>query len=186
MLFYPVFRIIPLQDKTMKQLILGIFALFGMLLLSACDQQGRLVEEPGLEKLAKGISTESDVRMVMGQPGTVWDAEDGARSLEYPKGPAGHRTWFFDIGKDGKLTDYRQVLADEYFEKIKPGMSMDAVRRMLGKPRSAVQYKLKNEEVWEWLYVERSGTQHLFYVHFDLKTNMVTRSSSMDYDQYKG
>ncbi len=170
----------------MKQLILSIFAVFGMLLLSGCDQQGRLVEEPGLEKLAKGISTESDVRMVMGQPGTVWETEEGARSLEYPKGPEGVRTWFFDIGKDGKLKDYRQVLADEYFEKIKPGMNMDAVRRILGKPRSAVQYKLKNEEVWEWLYAEGSGTRRLFFVHFDLKTNQVNRTSSMDYDQYKG
>jgi outer membrane protein assembly factor BamE (lipoprotein component of BamABCDE complex) len=186
MLFYPVFGIIPLQDKTMKQLILGIFALFGMLLLSACDQQGRLVEEPGLEKLAKGISTESDVRMVMGHPGTVWDAEDGARSLEYPKGPEGHRTWFFDIGKDGKLTDYRQVLAQEYFEKIKPGMSMDAVRRTLGKPRKAVQYKLKNEEVWDWLYLERAGVSRVFHVHFDLGTNQVTRTSSSDYEEYQG
>ncbi|MDQ9170308.1 outer membrane protein assembly factor BamE [Oxalobacteraceae bacterium R-40] len=170
----------------MKQLIVGIFALFGILMLVACDEQGRPVEEFGLEKLAKGISTESDVRMVMGQPGTVWDAEDGSRSLEYPKGPEGHRTWFFDIGKDGKLKDYRQVLTEEYFEKIKPGMSMDAVRRMMGKPRSAVQYKLKNEEVWEWLYLERPGVPRIFNVHFDLKTNLVTRTFSFDPEQYRG
>ncbi len=170
----------------MKQLILSIFAVFGILVLSACDQQGRLVEEPGLEKLAKGISTESDVRMVMGQPGTVWEEEDGSRSLEYPKGPEGHRTWFFDIGKDGKLKDYRQALAEEYFKKIKPGMSMDAVRRILGKPRDAVQYKRKNEEVWEWLYLEGTTTPRLFYVHFDLRTNLVTGTSSVDYEQYRG
>lgn len=170
----------------MKQLILGIFALLGMLMLSGCDQQGKPIEEFGLEKLAKGISTESDVRMVMGQPGTVWEAEDGSRSLEYPKGPEGVRTWFFDIGKDGKLKDYRQVLTEEYFEKIQPGMGMDTVRRTLGKPRSTQQYKLKNEEVWEWLYAEPSGKERLFYVHFDLKTNQVTQTSSIDEDQYKG
>lgn len=169
----------------MKQLILGMIALLGMLMLAGCDQQGKPIEEFGLEKLAKGISTESDVRMVMGQPGTVWEEENGSRSLEYPKGPEGHRTWFFDIGKDGKLKDYRQVLTDEYFEKIRPGMSMDAVRRLIGKPREAVQYKLKNEEVWEWLYLEGTTTPRLFYVHFDLKTNQVTRTSSIDYDQYK-
>lgn len=167
----------------MKQLILGIVAAFGLLMLAACDQQGRPQEEFGLEKLAKGVSTESDVRMVMGQPGTVWDTEDGARSLEYPKGPDGHRTWFFDIGKDGKLKDYRQVLTQEYFEKIKPGMSMDAVRRILGKPRKAVQFKLKNEEVWDWLYLERPGVTRLFHVHFDLGTNVVTRTSSSDTEQ---
>ena len=166
----------------MRRLISSILAIGCLLFIAACDQQGRPIEEPGLEKLAKGVSTESDVRMVMGQPGTVWDREDGSRSLEYPKGPEGYSTWFFDIGKDGKLQDYRQVLTQQYFAKIEPGMSMDAVRRMLGKPRDVAQFKLKNEEVWDWLYMEGPGTPRLFHVHFDLATNKVTGTSSSDYN----
>jgi outer membrane protein assembly factor BamE (lipoprotein component of BamABCDE complex) len=152
-----------------------------MFWLAGCDQQGRFAEEPGLEKLEKGVSTESDIRMVMGKPGTVWESEDGSRSLEYPKGPEGHRTWFFDISKDGKLTDYRQALTPENFKKVKTGMSMDEVRRLLGKPRAAAQYKLKKEEVWDWLYLEEPDRPRLFHVHFDLASNKVTGTSASDY-----
>jgi outer membrane protein assembly factor BamE (lipoprotein component of BamABCDE complex) len=165
----------------MKRLIRALVALICAIALAACDQQGRPIEEIGLEKLTKGMSTESDVRMIMGQPGTVWEEENGTRSLEYPKGPEGHRTWFFDIGKDGKLKDYRQALTPENFAGIKPGMSMDAVRRILGKPRKETQFTLKKEVVWDWLYLERVDFPRLFHVHFDIATNKVMGTSSSDY-----
>lgn len=164
----------------MKRLIPAILAMVCTLLLGACDRQGRPIQEFGLDKLAKGVSTESDVRGVMGQPETVWEEEDGSRSLEYPKGPMGHRTWFFVIGKDGKLQDYKQVLTEENFVNIKPGMSKDSVRRMFGKPRSVVQFKLKNEEVWDWLYLQPTNVPRLFNVHFDIDSGKVTRVSSSD------
>jgi outer membrane protein assembly factor BamE (lipoprotein component of BamABCDE complex) len=163
----------------MKELI-GIFLAICTLLVGACDRQGRPIQEFGLDKLSKGISTEGDVRTVMGQPDTVWEEADGSRTLEYPKGPAGHRTWFFTIGKDGKLVDYRQVLTEENFSNIKPGMSMDEVRRMLGKPRSMVQFKLKNEEVWDWAYMQPTQKTRLFNVHFDIASRTVTRMSSSE------
>jgi outer membrane protein assembly factor BamE (lipoprotein component of BamABCDE complex) len=164
----------------MTRLIGIILATMLTLLTGACDQQGRPIQEFGLDKLSKGISTEGDVRAVMGQPDTVWEEEDGSRTLEYPKGPMGHRTWFFIIGKDGKLTDYRQVLTEENFSRIRAGMSMDEVRRMLGKPRSTVQFKLKNEEVWDWAYLEPTQKTRLFNVHFDMNTRKVTGTSTSE------
>lgn len=163
----------------MKQLLRGILAIGCAFVMSACDQQGRPVQEFWMEKLEKGISTESDVRMVMGQPGTVWEQEDGARVLEYPTGPEGSRTWMFDVAKDGTLKDYRQVLTEENFANVTPGMGMDAVQRMLGKPRSAVQFRLKKEEIWDWHYLDGT-TPRLFNVHFDLVTGKVTQTSSSD------
>jgi hypothetical protein len=148
--------------------------------LLACDQNGRPIEEFGLEKLARGVSSESDIRMVMGQPDTVWEEEDGARILEYPKGPAGARTWVFRVGPDGKLVDYSQVLTPENFARVVPGMSKDAVRHMLGRPRTVVQFKLKNEEVWDWRYLESRQETRLFNVHFDIDSGKVTRTSSSD------
>lgn len=154
-----------------------------VLLAAACDRQGRPVEEFGLDKLAKGISSESDVRMVMGQPETVWEEEDGSRALQYPKGPEGVRTWEFVIDKNGTLKDYRQLLTQDTFAQIKPGMSKDEVRRLLGKPRSIQQYKLKNEEAWDWRY--QSGTDTRFFnVHFDMSTGKVTQTSSSDGNNY--
>jgi hypothetical protein len=164
----------------MKRWIGIIFATMFALLVSACDRQGRPIQEFGLDKLSKGISTEGDVRTVMGQPDTVREEMDGSRTLEYPKGPEGHGTWFFTIGKDGKLTDYRQVLTEENFANIKPGMSMDEVRRMLGKPRSVTQLKLKNEEVWDWAYLQPTQKTRLFNVHFDIASRKVTQTSSSE------
>jgi hypothetical protein len=164
----------------MKPLVRLILALACLLLGAGCDRQGRPIQEFGFEKLAKGISTEGDVRTVMGAPDTVWEEEDGGRTLEYPKGPEGSRTWMFVIGKDGKLQDYRQVLTEENFARITPGMSKDAVRRMLGRPRGVVQFKLKNEEVWDWRYLEPTQKTRFFNVHFDIASGKVTRTSSND------
>lgn len=164
----------------MTRLISLVLAAICALLIGACDRQGRPIQEFGLDKLSKGISTEGDVRGVMGQPETVREEDDGSRILEYPKGPMGHRTWFFMIGKDGKLVDYRQVLTEENFSNIKQGMTMDAVRRMLGKPRSVAQYKLKNEEVWDWTFMQPDQKTRLFNVHFDITSGKVTRTSTSE------
>lgn len=163
----------------MKELVLAILAIGCAVLLSACDGQGRPIQEFWMKKLEKGVSTESEVRLALGQPGTVWDQEDGARILEYPTGPEGSRTWMFDIGGNGILKDYRQVLVPENFAKIKPGMDMDAVRRLLGKPRSTERFALKKEEVWDWLY-DDGATPTLFNVHFDVATGRVTGTSTTD------
>lgn len=147
--------------------------------LSGCDRQGRPVEEFGLDKLAKGVSSEGDVRTVMGQPETVWEEEDGTRALQYPKGPEGVRTWEFTIDPSGKLKDYRQLLTQENFSRVRQGMSRDEIRRMLGKPRSVAQFKLKNEEVWDWRYQDVT-VPRLFNVHFDMTSGKVTGTSSND------
>jgi outer membrane protein assembly factor BamE (lipoprotein component of BamABCDE complex) len=147
--------------------------------LAGCDRQGRPVEEFGLDKLSRGISSEGDVRNVMGQPETVWEDDDGTRALQYPKGPEGVRTWEFTIDKSGKLKDYRQLLTQENFSKVRQGMSRDEIRRMLGKPRSIAQFKLKNEEVWDWRYQDTTMPR-LFNVHFDMTSGKVAGTSTSD------
>jgi len=156
-------------------IVLALLAVF----LAACDKQGRPIEEFGLDKLARGVSSEADVRLVMGQPETVWEEDDGTRNLQYPKGPEGVRTWEFTIDKSGKLKDYRQLLTKENFSKVTQGMSRDEVRRLLGKPRTVAQFKLKNEEVWDWRYQDMTMPR-LFNVHFDMSSGKVTETSSSD------
>ena len=121
----------------------------------------------------------------MGQPDTVWEEENGARTLEYPKGPMGHRTWMFSIDKNGTLQDYRQVLAETNFANVKIGMSKEEVRRLLGKPRTIVRFTLKNEEAWDWRYQKSQAESRFFNVHFDIDSRQVTGTSSSD-DQPQG
>jgi outer membrane protein assembly factor BamE (lipoprotein component of BamABCDE complex) len=158
--------------------------LFSVLALVGCDRQGRPVEEFGLDKLSKGVSTEAEVRLVMGEPDRVRTDTSGTRILEYPKGPEGVRTWFFLIGGDGKLVDYRQVLTEQTFAKISAGMTQEEVRDILGRPRTVVQFKRKNEEVWDWRYL--SGTVPRFFnVHFDMDSRRVTGTSSTNASEYQ-
>lgn len=160
-------------------------AIFLALLLgfAGCDRHGHPIEEFGLDKLERGVSTEADVRMVMGPPDTVWEDEGGRRELEYPKGPEGVRTWLFVIDRTGKMVDYRQLLTEENFARVRQGMDKDEVRHMLGRPRTVQQFKLKNEEVWDWRYL--LGTEaRLFNVHFDMSSGKVTRTSSSDANAY--
>jgi hypothetical protein len=158
---------------TMKNFLRGTFGLLCGLLMFGC----RPVEDFGLEKLTKGVSTEADVRAAMGEPEKVWAQNDGTHTLEYPKGPAGHRTFMVDIDSGGTLRDWQQVLTQENFATINVGMTRDEVRRKLGKPRSSVEFPLKNEEVWDWRYMESPGEERLFNVHFDRGSGRVTRTS---------
>ncbi len=167
----------------MKLLLAPLFSLLCIVLVTGCDQQGRPTEQVGLDRLEKGVSTESDVRLVMGQPEKVWQQGNGDRVLEYPKGPAGPRTWMFDIAENGVLKNYRQVLTEDTFSTIQPGMSQEMVRRTLGKPRSMVNFPLSNEEVWDWLYLEHGQNPNLFNVHFDQNTRQVKRMSHSDYQK---
>ncbi len=145
-------------------------------LLLACDKNGNPLEEFGLDKLQKGMSTEAEVIAAMGKPDTVWDDGDGKHTLEYPKGPEGVRTWMFSIGTDGKLTDYRQVLTDDNFALIRPGMSQEEVRRMLGRPRTIVPFKRMHEVVWDWRYLHIYENR-FFNVHFNIDSGEVVRTS---------
>lgn len=147
--------------------------------ISACDRNGDPIEEFGLDKLQKGVSTETEVRTIMGQPATVWDDGDGARTLEYPKGPEGIRTWMFAINAMGTMIDYRQVLTDENFAKVVPNLSQEEVRRMLGRPRNVVTFKRKHEEVWDWKY-HHVHEDRLFNVHFDMTSQQVVGTSFSD------
>lgn len=161
--------------RSMFGRLLGILAAAAG--LGACDSQGRFIEERGLDKLEPGVSRESDVRVVFGQPDAIITEPDGTRVLQYPRGPAGPRTWFFELDRDGTLKGWRQVLTPENFARVEPGMDREQVRRMLGRPRSVVPFRLKNEEVWDWTYLE-GHTPQLFNVHFDMGSGKVVRTST--------
>ncbi|HVL74388.1 MAG TPA: outer membrane protein assembly factor BamE [Noviherbaspirillum sp.] len=153
------------------------FAVLFFLMLVGCDRHGRFIEEPGLDRLEPGVSREADVRAVFGQPDAIIPGPNGTRIMQYPRGPEGPRTWFFELDSEGILRGYRQVLTPENFSRIRPGMSRDEVRMELGRPGSTTPFPLKNEEVWDWRYLQDNNPQ-FFSVHFDRTTGQVVRTST--------
>lgn len=132
-------------------------AAFSFLSLTACDPQR-------ISELQPGVSTEADVRDRFGAPENVWDEPDGARTFEYNRQPAGQVNYMITLGPDGRLTAVRQVLTPENFARVQPGMRMDEVRRMLGKPAKVTPYELKSETWADWRFVQATNQAKVFTV----------------------
>lgn len=136
------------------------FAIFllGMLLLAGCDPQR-------VARLEEGVATEVDVRKQFGDPVTVTVEPDGTRTLEYPRQPEGWTNYVIKIGPDGKMSSLRQLLNDDNFARVLPGMDRQQVRDLLGRPAEQKTYDLRNEEVWSWRF-KAVNESRLFSVTF--------------------
>ena len=134
-------------------------AAISALALVGCDEQK-------IQELEEGLSTEADVRAQFGEPERVWSEEDGSRTFEYNRQPAGAKNYMITIGTDGKMSALRQVLAPHVFAKIVPGMDENEVRRMLGKPAKMMTFKLKQETDWDWNYIDPPNREMQFTVTF--------------------
>ncbi|WP_313951160.1 outer membrane protein assembly factor BamE [Accumulibacter sp.] len=153
------------------KLFAGIF-LGGLVatVLSACDADT-------LSKLKPGSSSADEVQKLMGQPTLEWVDADGTRVWEYPRMPEGIVNYMLVIGPDNVLREVRQVLTDENFAKVTPGMTTDEVRYLLGRPAHEVYFSLKQEKVWDWKTKVESGMTWYFNVHFN-NDGVVTRTST--------
>ena len=191
------------SDASARRLAaMGMFA--ALLGLFGCDQQkvDEAMKKAGDtargvwnsvkpdSQLFKGIeigrSTEDDIRRQAGKPEIVWEESDGGRRLEYPRGPEGGTTWMVTIGPDKTVRSIEQVLTAENFARVRPGMSQDAVRRMLGKPTRIEKFALKQEEVWGYRWHETPTDRAFFNVHFNPQGTVTTTSRSDDPSRQQG
>jgi len=155
----------------MRSLILKLCALLALFGLYACDN---LV----MEQLKPGISSEAEVRALMGEPGLEWKNQDGSRTWEYTRQPEGVVCYMLTLGTDGILRSIEQALTPENLARVQPGMDKEQVRRLLGKPRSMQTFPLKPEEVWDWKVGREMNVDQLFNVHFDLNGQVTGTSRS--------
>ena len=143
-------------ENGLRSLVLALFA--PLFALVGCDA--------GVSQLKPGVSSAADVRRALREPTFEWKAPDGSLTWEFARGPEGTVTYMVDLGADGILKAIRQVLTDEYFAKIQPGMARDAVRRLIGRPGQAMPFPNLQEEVWSWKYEAGPGDPWFFNVHF--------------------
>ena len=127
--------------------------------LAGCDPQK-------IAELEEGVATEADVRARFGEPAATYDEPQGAKTLEFPRQPEGQRNYMITIGADGKMSALRQVLAPHVFAQVKPGLDKVQVRRLLGRPAKTQVFELKNEEVWDWRFLDGPHSKQ-FSVSFD-------------------
>lgn len=136
--------------------------LLGALLLSGCAAYSGRGLQPGVATLETVIQT-------MGEPAMRWQDADGALQLAYPRGPASPQSFMVHLDKDGRLVTIRNVLVPEVTGQIVPGMSKEAVLRLIGPPIAArtIYFPARDELVWDWRYEERPGDLSHFSVLFD-------------------
>jgi hypothetical protein len=101
----------------------------------------------------------------VGAPGNVWKNPDGSEVWEYPSGYYGVQAFMIAVGPDQTVREVRQVLSEETFSKVQPGMSREEVHRLLGRPREIWYFPPRDEESWTWRYYDIN--YRLFSVLFD-------------------
>jgi hypothetical protein len=117
--------------------------------------------------LRPGVSTEAEVRGTMGAPAAEFTNSDGSRRLAYPRGPLGTQTYMADVGPDGKVVAVRNVLNDDTFYQVRPGMTRDEILRLIGPPGEAMRFSRLQQDSWEYRYVDTWGYRAFFSVNFD-------------------
>lgn len=117
--------------------------------------------------LRPGVSTEGEVRAVMGAPAMEFATEDNGRRLVYPRGPLGTQTFMADVGGNGVLRTVQPVLNDDTFYRIQPGLTREQVLRMIGPPGDTMAFSRTGHQAWDYRYVDTWGYQAIFSVTFD-------------------
>lgn len=140
-------------------------------LLSACVAYSGSGLRPGVATVAQVVAT-------MGNPAMRWQDADGSEQLAYPRGPSGPQTFMVFIAPDGGLQRIDQVLNMEHFARIQPGMSQQAVLRVIGPPAPqwTSYFKERNELVWEWQFCDSWNQLARFDVLFDASSGIVRTS----------
>jgi len=111
------------------------------------------------------------VQAMRGAPTAVWKNPDGSELWEYSHSPYGTQTHMVTMGSDRTVREVHQVLNDEFFDRVRAGMSRDEVRRLLGAPAEIMVFDARTEEVWTWRYQDIKPM--FFNVMFDRSAGTV-------------
>jgi hypothetical protein len=115
----------------------------------------------------------ADVLRAMGPPTATYTMPDGHPRLEYNRMPFGRKTYMIDFDGSGRVTRWEQVLDENHFRDIVPGMQRADVLRLIGPPTYTGQYRLPRPGI-TWLYrYEAIPKCQLFEIAFDAATGTV-------------
>jgi hypothetical protein len=123
----------------------SIGCLFVASLLSACSGYAPPASLTGLSA--------DQVVAQMGPPETRRAFDGGGTRLEFPRGPYGLHTWFVDLDASGRAVRAEQVLTEQNFGQINPGMTEDEARRRLGRPGEVQGLGRSRGTIWSYRYV---------------------------------
>ena len=96
-------------------------------------------------------ATASQVQDQMGPPTGRYPRPEGGERLEYARGPFAKHTFMVDLDAAGRVQRWEQVLREDTFNQVVPGMTAVELRYKLGRP--AKQFGIwRGATVWTWRY----------------------------------
>ena len=114
-----------------------------------------------------------DVLRIMGPPTATYTMPDDHERLEYNRMPFGKQTFMIDLDAAGRVAHWENVLDENHFAAIQPGMDAHDVLRLIGPPTYTGQYRLPRPGI-TWLYrYEAIPKCQLFEIAFDAATGTV-------------
>lgn len=138
----------------------AMYCMCGALLVACAAYDGR--------DLVVGQATEAAVIARMGMPADRHTLPDGSRQLVFPRGPLGLHTFVAHLDADGRLVRIENVLDDRHFASIIVGESRrDEVRRRLGPPAEVLDFPRRQEQTWDYRFLDAWGRTARFVVVFD-------------------
>lgn len=112
--------------------------------------------------LISGCAGYSPSKRVTGQDRTALLADmghpereyllDGLQVLHFPRGPAGSHTYFVYLDTDDRVIKWEQVLTEDRFATIVPGMTKDQVIGVLGITKITNGLARNRGYVWHYRY----------------------------------
>jgi len=113
------------------------------------------------------------VLRLMGPPTASYRMSDGHERLEYNHMPAGRQTFMVDLDEAGRVRRWENVLDENHFAGIVPGMERADVLRLIGPPSFTGRYWRPTPGI-TWLYRWQSPLRCVvFEVSFDVATGRV-------------
>lgn len=95
--------------------------------------------------------TEAELVADMGPATGRYPLPQGGQRLEFARGPYGKHTFMVELGADGLVRRWEQVLSEAQFNQIVPGMTTDELRFRIGRP-GEVSGIWRGASVWSWRY----------------------------------
>jgi hypothetical protein len=121
-----------------------------------------------------GSSIDQARRLVV-KPNAEYALPKGGTRLEFARGAFGKETYMLDFDAGGTLVAKQQVLTEENFATITPGLSSQEVRLRLGRPADVFGVPYQKLHVWNYRYI--AGDCRWFQVSLRDADQRVTEAS---------
>lgn len=97
-----------------------------------------------------GQPRESIIR-TLGSPEREYETNQG-KTLHFPRGPHGRHTYFVYLDKSARVDGWEQVLTEERFKQVMPGMNQEQVIELIGISKITNGLARQRGYVWHYRY----------------------------------